>query len=242
MRGIRSALLLLIFTAAVVTVAAAPRSVEKRLGDRLILLPQVAGFVPACEENKALAQRAAGLTPKGSEFLTCFVEASKWRTYLAGQASDLYPYLAMTAVNPHPSGPFTAADFEKLRGAAHSQLGDLVANLAASKTQLKEQEAKLAESGIDLKRENYRQNLKGFFKVPGETRSFSYLVVRSARLEERGQSKQVCETNVVSTILFEGRLIGLMVIDDCSSSEGSRSREITSRWLRAFWDANRSST
>jgi hypothetical protein len=231
--------LLLVVTGSAIAAGAAEPHVEKRLGSVQILLPQVIGFSAACEQDKALAQRAASLTPKTSEFLTCFVEAKKWRDYQAGKASDLYPFIAVAVAHPHPSGPLTLSEFEKLRHTARAELGSLVANLAAAQARLREQDAKLATSGGDLKRENYRQALKGFFEVPGETRSFSFLVGRSSVLHEGGQSTQLCETNAVSTIFLQGKLLGLMVVDDCTSSaDGARSQSITKTWLQAFWHAN----
>lgn len=242
MKEVKILLLLAGAMATATCVAAEPPPVEKRLGNRPVLLPQLSGFPAACEENKALAERAAGLTPNTSEFLTCFVEAGKWKKYLAGQYSDLYPYIAVTTVHPHPSGPYSVADFEELKKAAHSQLGDLVANVSAAKARLKEQDEKLKASGTELKRENYLQNLAGLFEVPGDMYSFSYLVIRSTTVHEGTKSRQLCETNAVSTILFEGRLLGLMVVDACSTPvENSQVREITGKWVHAFREANISS-
>lgn len=231
---------LLAALAATAATAADPTHVEKPLGTRTVRLPQLAGFPAACEENRALAERMAALTPKSSAFLTCFIEESKWRSFREGKGSDLYPYVAVTVVHPHPSGPVTIADFQKLRRAAHAQLGDLLVQPDHAQARLNEQDSRIAAKGGDLQRKNYRQELSGFFESPAETKSFSFLVTRNTTLSEAGITKQLCEVNAVSTILFEGRLLGVMVIDHCSSDhQGLRARELTVRWLRAFAEANR---
>jgi hypothetical protein len=77
-----------------------------------------------------------------------------------------------------------------------------------------------------------QQELNGFFDVSGEDRSFSYVVSRT--------SEKRCELEAVSTILYEGNLLNLMVVSDCNGSPPTqRIRDTTSRWLRAFSAANR---
>jgi hypothetical protein len=231
---------LLAALAGMAAAAANPTYIEKSLGARTVRFPQLAGFPAACEENQALAERAAALAPKSSAFLTCFVEESKWRSFREGKPVDLYPLVAVTVVRPDPSGPVTVTDFHKLRQAAHTQLGDLLLKPGDAQARLSEQDARNAAKGGDLQRKNYHQKLSGFFKTPDDAESFSFLVERNTTLSEAGITKQLCEVIAVSTILFEGRLLGAMVIDNCSSApQGLRVREITIRWLRAFSEANR---
>jgi hypothetical protein len=231
--------LLFVLLVSIDCLAAGAGYLEKQLGSSMVRLPQLDGFPAACEENKELAQRAAALSPKSAAFVTCFVETNKWQEFASGRAADLYPYIAITAVHAHASGPYTATDFQKLRRAAQSQLGDLITNRDAARAQLEDQESALAANGSDLRRNDFRLNFGGFFHVPGEDFSFSHLSMRRAILQEGGQSKELCEASAVSTILFNGRLLNVMVVDDCvASPEGLRARDITASWLRAFWDAN----
>src|SRR5437762_2198003 len=88
--------------------------VQKPIGDQAVKLPLLSGFSPACEENAQIAERAQLMTPKTSVFLTCFVESGKWRSFIAGKSTDLYPYIAVVVQAPTTGGNFSPEQFEKL--------------------------------------------------------------------------------------------------------------------------------
>ena len=215
--------------------------VEKPIGDRAVKLPLLSGFSPACEENSKIARRAQLMTPKTSIFLTCFVEAGKWRNFVAGRSTELYPYIAVAVMAPTQGGNFSPEEFEKLRAAAHKKLGNLLTNAKANQRRLSEQDRKLAAGGMPIKRENYQQSLRGFFEPVGATGSFSFIAIRSVTLSEGGATKTLNEVNAVSTILYSGRLLGLSVVDQTTDKDlGLRAQEITSRWLHVFRELNES--
>jgi hypothetical protein len=216
-------------------VAAGPAFVEKSLGSQTVRLPVLAAFPAACEENRPLAERAASLAPKSSNFVTCFVPTDKLALIREGKVADLYPYLTVSVDPPHPSGPFTVQEFQQLRRATHARLGDLQAKSSDAQKELQAQDASIAARGGDLRRENYQQQSSGFFDVPTKLESFSFLVNRSAKVSEAGASAMLCEINAVSTILYAGRLLRVLVIDDCGgTTPGLRAREITAAWLTAL--------
>ncbi|SDZ72272.1 hypothetical protein SAMN05518854_1262 [Variovorax sp. YR266] len=216
-------------------VAAGPAFVEKSLGSQTVRLPVLAAFPAACEENRPLAERAASLAPKSSNFVTCFVPADKLILIREGKVADLYPYVTVTVDPPHPSGPFTLREFQQLRQATRAKLGELRSKSNDAQRQLQTQDANIAARGGDLKREDYQQQLSGFFDAPGKFESFSFLVNRSAKVSEAGASTTLCEMNAVTTILYSGRLLRVLVIDDCSgATPGLRAREITAAWLTAL--------
>ncbi|MDP9966936.1 hypothetical protein J2W37_004666 [Variovorax paradoxus] len=220
-------------------VAADPAYIDKSLGAQTVRLPMLAGFPAACEESTSLAERAASLAPRSSNFVTCFAPTNKWRLFQEGKAADLYPYLTLTVDPPHPNGPFTAREFQQLRQATRARLDDLLTKSEAAQMNLQAQDARIAERGGDLKRENYRQKLSGFFDVPSKLESFSFLVSRSAKVSEAGASTAICEINAATTILYSGRLLRVSVIDDCSGARpGVRARAITAAWLNALSDLN----
>lgn len=213
--------------------------VEKPIGHRLVKLPVLSGFAPACEENSKIARRAQLMTPKTSVFLTCFVEAGKWRNFVAGRSTDLYPYIAVAVQVPIRGGDFSPEEFEKLRAAAHRRLGSLLTNAKAARQKLSAQDRKLAASGEPIARRHYQQSLRGFFEPPGATSSFSFVVVRSATVSAAGATRTLNEVDAVSTILYSGRLLGLSVVDRTTDkNQGLRARKITSRWLREFRELN----
>lgn len=240
----RMSALKLVFSAAFAAslntaVAANPAYIEKSLGAQTVRLPMLAGLPAACEESTSVAERAASLAPKSSNFVTCFAPADKWRLFQEGRAADLYPYLTLSVDPPHPNGPFTSREFQELRKATHARLGDLRVKSKEAQVSLQEQDAKIAARGGDLKRENYRQQLSGFFDVPGKLESFSFLVGRTAEVSEAGANKAVCEVNAATTVLYSGRLLRVSVIDDCNgASPGLRARAITAAWLAALSDLN----
>ncbi|MDQ0028114.1 hypothetical protein J2X90_005967 [Variovorax paradoxus] len=220
-------------------IAADPAYIVKSLGAQTVRLPMLAGFPAACEESTSLAARAAALAPKSSNFVTCFAPADKWRLFQEGQAADLYPYLTVAVDPPHPSGPFTSREFQQLRQATRAKLGDLGRKSNEAQMSLQEQDARIAERGGDLKRENYRQQLSGFFDIPSKLESFSFFVSRSAKVSEADANTAVCEVNAATTILYSGRLLRVSVIDDCSgATQGLRARAITAAWLTALSDLN----
>ncbi len=220
-----------------VAVAASTAYVQKSLGDASVKLPLQAGFPAACEESKPFAERAASLTPKSSIFVTCFLPQAKWRLLQEGKPTDLYPYITVTVDPAHPSGPFTRAEFLQLRKASHAELGDLQEISEEAQAKLQAQDTSNAERGGDLKRENYKQKLSGFFDVPSRLDSFSYLTSRSARVSEGGVTKDLCEVNAVTTVLYSGRLLRVLVIDACQAGiRGERARAITASWLAALSD------
>jgi len=215
--------------------AADPTFVEKTLGSQTVRMPILAAFPAACEDIRPLAERAASLSPKSSNFVTCFVPADKLILIREGKVADLYPYIIVSVDSPHPSGPITVQEFEQLRRATLTRLGDLRAKSADAQKELQAQDANIAVRGGDLRRENYRQQLSGFFDVPTKLESFSFLVNRSAKVSEAGASAPLCEVNAVTTILYSGRLLRVLVIDDCGGTmPGSRAREITAAWLTAL--------
>ncbi|WP_418117912.1 hypothetical protein [Variovorax sp. 350MFTsu5.1] len=215
--------------------AADPTFVEKSLGAQTVRLPVLAAFPAACEEIRPLAERAASLAPRSSNFVTCFVPADKLVLIRQGRVADLYPYITVSVDPAHPSGPFTAQEFEQLRRATHARLGDLRAESGDAQKELQAQDSSIAARGGDLKRENYRQQLSGFFDVPTRLESFSFLVNRSAKVSEAGASTPLCEVNAVSTILYSGRLLRVLVIDDCGgTTPGGRARDVTAAWLTAL--------
>jgi hypothetical protein len=218
------------------------KHVEKHVGDRIVKLPVLPGFIAACEESSQLAQRAQLMTPKTSVFLTCFVEDKTWRDYLSGKSADLYPLIGATVQAPMQGGDFTLAEFEKLRSAAHKQLGSLLANNKAAQQRLSEQDRKLAASGVPVTRGDYQQTLQGFFEPPGVTQTISYVAIRSSSITESGATKHLNEVNAVSTFLYSGKLFGLNVVDQSASNDqGRRAQEITASWLRAFRESNEGS-
>lgn len=213
--------------------------VEKPIGDRVVKLPLLSGFSPACEENSQIAQRAQLMTPKTSVFLTCFVDVGKWRNFVAGRSTDLYPYIAATVQAPIQGGNFSPEEFEKLRAAAHKQLGNLLTNAKAAQQRLSEQDRELAASGVPIARGSYQQSLQGFFEPAGATSSFSYVAIRTSTVSEAGATKALSEVNAVSTILYAGKLLGLNVVDQATNKDqGLRAQEITSRWLQEFRELN----
>lgn len=219
--------------------AANPAYIEKSVGARTVRLPMLAGLAAACEESTSMAERAASLAPKNSIFVTCFAPAEKWRLFQEGKAANLYPYLTLTVDPLHPSGPFTSREFQQLRQATRAKLGDLRMKSKEAQMNLQKQDASIAAQGGDLKRENYRQQLSGFFDVPGKLESFSFLVGRSAEVSEAGTNMAVCEVNAATTVLYSGRLLRVSVIDDCSgASPGLRARAITAAWMAALSDLN----
>lgn len=227
------------FTASLNLAVAAPAFIEKSLGAQTVRLPILAGFPAACEESTSLAERAAALAPKNSNFVTCFAPADKWRLFQERQAADLYPYLTLTVDPPHPNGAFTSREFQQLRQATRAKLGDLRVKSKDAQARLQEQDARIAGRGGDLKRGNYRQELSGFFDVPSRLESFSFLVSRSAKVSEADTHTAVCEVNAATTILYSGRLLRVSVVDDCSgASHGVRARAITAAWLAALSDLN----
>jgi hypothetical protein len=229
------AALLLVLCMPLPGIAAAPNYIEKQLDSSTLKLPLLDGFPAACEENQMLAQRAAALTPKSSTFASCFVERGAWRAFVSGKGSSLYPYIAVSVAKPHSSGPLSVADFGKLRDAARTQMGDLVANRTAAMAQMREQESRLRSQGSDLRRDNFRMDVTGFFDVPDAPQSFSFLSIRGATVAEGGQQRQVCEVTATSTLLVGGKVVNALVVDECDASfDGTRAREITARWLSAF--------
>jgi len=215
--------------------AADPTFVEKSLGAQTVRLPVLATFPAACEEIRPLAERAASLAPKSSTFITCFMPADKLVLIRQGKVADLYPYITVSVDPPHPNGLFTMQEFEQLRRATHARLGDLRAKSGEAQKELQAQDANIAARGGDLRRENYRQQLSGIFDVSTKLKSFSFLVNRSANVSEAGASTPLCEVNAVTTILYSGRLLRVLVIDDCAeTTPGSRAQEITTAWLTAL--------
>jgi hypothetical protein len=218
------------------------KPIEKRIGDRIVRLPILPGFIPACEENSQLAQRAQLMTPKTWVFLTCFVDGKAWRDFFSGKSADHYPLIAVTVQEPTQGGDFTPAEFEKLRAAAHKQLGSLVANNEVAQQQLAEQDRKLAASGVPVTRGDHQQTLQGFFEIPGVAQTISYVAIRSASVSETGATKYLNEVNAVSIALYSGKLFALNVVDQSASNDqGRRAQEIAASWLRAFRESNEGS-
>jgi len=213
--------------------------VEKSLGTTTVKLPKLADFSPACDENKQIAQRASGLTPKTAVFVACSVESKKWHAFQDGKPSDMYPFIAIAVQVTPPGGDYTTQEFEKVRAAAHKQLGDLLTNTQDIQRQIAEQDRKLASGGVAIERKNYHQSFQGFFQPAGETFSFSYVTTRNVTVVEAGMKKDLWEVNAASIIFLSGKLLTLNVVDQSTSADsGLRVQEITSRWLRAFRDLN----
>jgi hypothetical protein len=141
------------FAASLNLAVAAPAFIEKSLGAQTVRLPILAGFPAACDESTSLAERAAALAPKSSNFVTCFAPANKWRLFQEGQPADLYPYLTLTVDPPHPDGAFTSREFQQLRQATRAKLGDLRVKSKEAQARLQEQDARIAGRGGDLKRD-----------------------------------------------------------------------------------------
>ncbi|HRE18817.1 MAG TPA: hypothetical protein PLW86_17390 [Rhodocyclaceae bacterium] len=215
---------------------------EKPLANRVVKLPVLPGFLPACEEDPQFAQRAALMSPKNTLFLTCLVDSRKWRDFRDGRSINLYPFVAVTVALPHPSGDFTPDDFQNLKAATRAQLGNLLADNQYAKRQIAAQDKKLSKVGTEVHRRDYQEGLQGFFEPIGGNSSFSYVVSRSATVSEGGVTRGVREMNAVSTILYSGRLLLLNVVDQPSdSAQGLTVQEITSRWLHAFRRFNEAS-
>lgn len=118
-------------------------------------------------------------------------------------------------------------------------MAELIADNSGANQRLKEQDASLARSGESLRRDDYRQAFQGLFATPGVESSFSYLVTREAVVSEQGTTMKLREVNAVSTILHSGRLLLVSVIDQSEPTDrGTRARDITARWLRAFKGLN----
>lgn len=213
--------------------------IEKPIGRTVVRLPLLPGFAPACEENPQLAKRAAGLAPKSSEFITCFVHTDSWRDFRAGRATGLYPNINVMISVPHPSGDYTPEVFARMKEVARTRLGELVSD-GSAKSRIAEQDATMARSGSDIKRENYQQAYGGLFPTPQDVPSFGYLATRSATMSEAGASAQLNEVVAISTVLYAGRLLLLSVVDSAAQDhQGIKAREVTSRWLHEFARLNR---
>ncbi|MBJ2158725.1 hypothetical protein [Variovorax sp. IB41] len=211
--------------------------IEKPVGAGLVKMPVLPNFAKACDESQQLAERAAALTPKTSEFITCFVPASKWRDFQAGRATDLYPLIGVAVARPPASG-VTPDEFKKIVEAARKQLGDLLANGGAAK-RLAEQDAALARGGHDFQRRNFKQAYGGLFPTPQDIPNFAYLTARTADLAENGVASQVKEVVATGVVLHGGRLISLSVVDGASpDAELSPVQNITREWIRAFASLN----
>lgn len=213
--------------------------VERSIDMVTVKLPTPPAFRPACDENRLFAERAASLTPKTANFLTCFVDGKKWESFLAGTATDLYPHIAVTVARPHPSGPLSHSEFQQLRNAARQQLGYLLTDSESTKTRLREQDDRIAATGGDLRRDFEGQKLTGFIDLPGAQNSFSYQTTRTYSVSEGGQSRRMCEVTVLSMVLHNGRLLMALAIDDCNAVPmGQHVRELSALWLQRFSELN----
>lgn len=218
-----------------ISAAAGAAYIDKPLGAQAVRLPMLSGFPAVCEDSRAIAERMMSLAPKSSIFVTCFLPAAKWQLVRDGKPSDLYPYISVSVDPLSSSGPFTSKEFQQLREATRARFGDLRSKNGAARQDLKAQDAITAARGGDLRREDYRQQSLGFFDLPSNVESFSFLVNRSVKASEGGISEDVCEMISVTTILHAGRLIRASMIDDCSGAvPGLRARELTLTWLTAF--------
>lgn len=216
---------------------------EKSLGASKVKLPMLHDFSPACEESAQFAQRIAAMTPKTSTFITCLVDAKKWLDYRNGKSTDLYPIIAVAVQISQRGRDLTMEEFKRIQAAAHNQLADLLSDSQYAQRQLKEQDHKLANKGVNLSRDNYQQAFQGFFEPMGESSSFSYLVSRSSTISEAGTTKELAEVNAVSTVYHSGKLIGLSVVDMAfDNNQGFAAREITAKWLRSFRELNEYAT
>lgn len=215
-----------------------PIALEKRNGGTIVRLPVLADFAPACEESPQLANRAAGLTPKTSEFITCLVPARAWRDFKAGTASDLYPFMSLAILPQHPSGNYTSSDFVKLEEAARKQLGSLLTD-GSAQGRLAEQEKGLAQSGTAIRRDQYRLSYSGMFSTPQDVPNFAYVTTRSFTLSEGGTAMQLQEVVATSVVLHRGRLLMLLVVGSSTRDpQGVQVREVTSSWLQAYSKLN----
>lgn len=232
--GLGAAFALLISTCAAQTL---PKSafLEKSVRGTSIKIPVLQEFAKACAESPQFAARAAALTPKTSELVTCFVQAKKWRDLQSDKATDVYPFLGVTVMNV---GDFTPEAFKKMKEAARQQLGALV-NDGSARDRIAEQDAGLSRSGISMRRENYQQGYVGLYETPQSIPSFAYLSTRSTTQTENGVPIQLDEVVATAAVLQAGRVFMLSVVDSAATDrEGVSAKEITLRWLRAFAELN----
>ena len=207
---------------------------EKSIGSQVLKLPQLPGFVPACEENKLFADRVAAVTPKLVVLVTCSIDTEKWRAYLNRSGADFYPMISVAISAPSSTIKFTRDAFEKLRASTKEKLGDLIAK-TDFQTSYTEEDKKLAQTGVKSTRTNVKVGLQGFFKPEGETASFSYLVARDFDVVRPTTTVVAKQVSAVSLVLFSERLLTLTVVDQFDETEkGQRAQEITSRWLAAY--------
>jgi hypothetical protein len=197
------------------------------------------GFSNACDESVPLAQRAAAMTPKSSVFISCFVESKKWVAFRAGKTNNLYPFYVISVQVPQPGGAFTVEEFDKMRALAHKQLGDLISDPNSTKRLQAEEAERLKGIGSSIVKSGSQNKLQGFFMPPGAPKSFSFLTSRSATVAEAGVAQSVEEVSAFSTVFFEGRLLGISVVDQLTSQDqGLQVRRITGTWLLAFRESN----
>ncbi|MGJ7529687.1 hypothetical protein [Variovorax sp. GB1P17] len=211
--------------------------VEKSVGTALVKMPVLPGFSRACDENQQFAQRAAALTPKTSEFITCFVPTSKWLDFQAGRATDLYPLIGVSVARP-PAVGFTPEKFKEMMEAARKQLGDMLGDGSAEK-RLAEQDAALARSGNGIQRDNFRQAYGGLFPTPQGKPSFAYLTARTVDVTEQGAELQLKEVVATGVVLQGGRLIMLSVVDGTATGvKVAPVQDIMRQWIHAFASLN----
>lgn len=208
---------------------------EKSVGGESTKIPVLQEFAKACAESPQFAARAAALTPKTSELVTCFVPTNKWRDLQSNKATDLYPVMSVIVSS---SDEYTPEIFRKMKDAARKQLGELV-NDGSAKGRIVEQDAAMARSGSSMRRENYQQGYGGLYATPQDVPSFAYLSTRSATQTENGVSMQLDEVVATAVVLRVGRLLMLSVVDKAAADRnGIAAQDITLRWLKAYAELN----
>jgi hypothetical protein len=214
---------------------AEPEYLEKSVHGRTVRLPLLSGFTPVCENDVSYAARVRSLAPASHEFLTCASDRRKWEALRAGNGSDLYPLIVVTAVREQPSGRLSPDEFARLKELAHERLGDMLASNGTPPSSVRAIDEAASTSTVPRTTNSYEQQLRGFFDAPSKAPSFSYMTSRNGTITEGGRTYEVREVTAISTVYVRGDLIQLMMVDGgVPSPDASRLRNLTKQWLDAF--------
>lgn len=221
-----------------------PGYVEKKLGDHMVRLPLLPGFAPSCEENSEVSKRMESLTPQTHVFLTCASDLAKWNSFKAGKPpTDFYPLIEVTVIRQSAGGPFTSAEFTRLRDAAHARLGDMLASVNEKDPNIRGMDQAASANGLDRSTQRYQQSLQGFFEAPSAAPSFSFITIRTASISEAGVTRESREVTATSSVLYSGDVLQLMVVSSTGvNPDTTVPRDVTRRWLTAFNLLNQSET
>jgi hypothetical protein len=221
-----------------------PGYVEKKVGDHMVRLPLLPGFAPSCEENSEVSKRMESLTPQTHVFLTCASDLAKWNSFKAGKPpTDFYPLLGVTVIRQPAGGPFTSAEFAKLRDAAHAKLADMLASANERDPSIRGMDQAASANGRERSTQSYQQSMQGFFEAPSSAPSFSFITTRTSSISEAGVTREVREVTANSSVLYSGDVLQLMIVSRAeANADTAVPRDVTRLWLQAFNSLNRSDT